>query len=509
MITYAQFKKMNIDLAPLGFQQNGDFVLYYCTPKNAKILASAGVDGIHYCTIPKFGELIFAVSPMNFGDCVHPIARSFEDLLRLLLSCADMAALEQCYAWDEEQYKAFLIDCPATKEQQAVLDAIRNELGLTPFADAFSYVKELQAEFDPSEIPYTEDYYDPEMNAAAPERSTDWKVFYDGGYWTRNGEGRAGKEITLNSSFSWGEEIWHVPAIYSCAKGLVVDFCVEIDPERMKAFLDKWMPVCEGAPILPREAREELDKANPLSIDFRPHIFVNGKVVQAKHGCGINWIPESCIPDGTENPREAKGLIKHYGLDETRAWSFHRWSCPWATLKKPEIKSLKLRLERGLETMNGIRFQNPKIGDVITFTHPLTHTEHTLTVLEYEKQELTSKAFAHEEYEFPTHHTAMSYTIDPELSNKNFQVRDRLDNDEPKRRPRKPYAPQAGYDACSIGILGGADGPTAFIFSNGSGTKTVPHAALSALHFEPVEEIEWKIIFREKLVEDIEVDIMP
>ncbi len=37
MITYTQFKKMNIDLGPLGFQQNGDFVLYYCTPKNANI----------------------------------------------------------------------------------------------------------------------------------------------------------------------------------------------------------------------------------------------------------------------------------------------------------------------------------------------------------------------------------------------------------------------------------------------------------------------------------------
>lgn len=141
MITYSEFTKKNIDLTPLGFERNNQFVPYYCTPENATILASAGVDGIHYCTIPDFGDLIFAVSPMNFGDCVHPIARSFEHLLRLLLSCVDMAALEQCYAWDEEQYKAFLIDCPATEEQQAVLDEIRNKLGLTPFIDAFSYVK--------------------------------------------------------------------------------------------------------------------------------------------------------------------------------------------------------------------------------------------------------------------------------------------------------------------------------------------------------------------------------
>lgn len=490
MITYSGFIKKDIDLAPLGFQQNGDFVVYYCTPKKAKILATAGVDGIHYCNIPDFGEMIFAVSPMNFGDCVHPIARSFEDLLRLLLSCVDMAALEQCCAWDEEQYKAFLVACPATKEQQEVLDVIRNELGLTPIENAFSYVKELQAEFDYSEIPYTEDYYDPEMNAAAPEQPTEWKVFYDGGYWTKSGKGRAGKERSLNRSFAWGEEIWHIPAIYSCSKGLVVDFCVEINPERLKVFLDN------------------LDKANPLSINFRPHIFVNGKVVQAKHGCSINWIPVSCIPDGTENPREAKELIKYYGLDETRAWSFHRWSCPWATRKKPEIKSFKLRLERCLETISGICFKNPTIGDVITFIHPITNTEHTLTVLEYEKEEFVSQAFAHEEYEFPTHHTVMLYKVEPELPDKNFQVRDCLDNDEPKRRPRNPYEPQASYDACSIGIIGGSDGPTAMLVSNGRKSNTVQHVALSALHFEPKDDIEWKIIFREKPMDDIEVDII-
>ena len=505
MITYSEFLKKNIDLAPLGFCRDNKFVPHYCTPKDANILASAGVDGIHYCTIPGFGELIFAVSPMNFGDCVRPIARNFEDLLRLLLSCADMAALEQCYAWNEEQYKAFLIDCPATEEQQAVLDEIHNELELTSFEDAFSYVKELQAEFDYSEIPYTEDYYDPDMNAAAPE-PTEWKVFFDGGYWTKNGKGRAGEEITLNSSFAWGEEVWYIPAVYACTKGLVVDFCVEIAPERMKTFLEKWLPVCESDPRLSNEVRQELDKENPLSIDFRPHLFVNGKAVRAKHGSGINWIPENCIPDGTENNREAKQLIEHYNLDKTKAWSFHRWSCLWATVKKPQIKSLKLKLERSLEVINGIRFKNPAIGDVITFTHPVTQNEYILTVVEYEQQELTSKAFANEEYEYPTHHTVMTYTLEPDLSNRNFQVMDCLENDEPKRRTN--YEPKVTYDAC-IGIIGGADGPTAIILSNGRTSKSASHAAISALHFEPVDDIEWKILFREKPMEDIEVDIIP
>ena len=148
MITYSQFKKMNIDLSPLGFSERDDPISYYCTPENANILGTAGVDGIHYCTVPDYGEVVFAVSPMNFDDCVHPIARSFEDLLRLLLSCIDMAALEQCYAWDEEQYKKFRTDFPATKEQQEVLNTVSDKTGLSPIENAFAYVKELQAEID-------------------------------------------------------------------------------------------------------------------------------------------------------------------------------------------------------------------------------------------------------------------------------------------------------------------------------------------------------------------------
>ena len=139
MTTYQKFKKLNIRHSAIGLEQSDTDVTYYCTPRDAAIIGWAGVDGIHYCTIPEFGEMIFAVSPMNFGDCVHPIAHSFEDLLRLLLSCGSMDALEQCYAWDEEQFKAFLIDCPATEEQQSVLDVLRTEFRLVPLEDAFAY----------------------------------------------------------------------------------------------------------------------------------------------------------------------------------------------------------------------------------------------------------------------------------------------------------------------------------------------------------------------------------
>ena len=500
------FKKAKIDLSLLGFDMNGDFELYYCTPKKAQIIASSGVDGMHYCTIPQFGEIIFAVSPMNFGDCVHPIARSFEDLLRLLLHCGDIAALEQCYAWDEEQYKDFLIDNPVTEKQQAVLNEIKSKCSLETITDSFAYVKDLQAEFDLSQIPYTEDYYDPEMNAAAPEVPTEWAVYYDHGFWNKNAKGKPGEEIVINKSFTWGDEIWHIPAVYSCSKGLVVDFCIEIQPEKEKAFIDKWYPVLAQDENISDELREQIEQENPIDVNFRTHLQVNGKPIIAKHGNFIQWIPESCLPDGERCERETKEIIKYYGLDETKVWSFHRLSCPWSTKRKPEIKSIGVKLKRELATIQGIHFKNPSVGDVISFVHPISDVEHKLTILAYEKQEFPRQGFQHEEYEFPTLHTAMTYTLEPELPGRNFQVRDCLQNEQPKRKPRNQFESQANYDACSIAIIGGADGPTAVFVSGGQNLEQ--HRALSALRFEHADDIEWKIVFREKLMEDIETELM-
>ena len=46
MNTYEQFKKLDINFACLGIQQLEHYENYYCTPKDAVIIGSAGVDGI-------------------------------------------------------------------------------------------------------------------------------------------------------------------------------------------------------------------------------------------------------------------------------------------------------------------------------------------------------------------------------------------------------------------------------------------------------------------------------
>lgn len=61
--TYERHLKLNIDGSRVGLESGERESNYFCTPKGAKVIGWAGVDGIHYCFVRGFGEMVFAVSP--------------------------------------------------------------------------------------------------------------------------------------------------------------------------------------------------------------------------------------------------------------------------------------------------------------------------------------------------------------------------------------------------------------------------------------------------------------
>ena len=154
MTLYERYRRSAIDFSKLGLERGDTRSDYFCTPKGTTVIGWTGVDGIHYCLVKGFQE-VFSVSPMEGeGQCVHPVARDFDGFLRLLLACRGEAAIEQAHAWDREQFMNFLRENPPSPEQQTVLKTVEEEFSLTPMEDPFSYIKELQAEFDYSRIPY-------------------------------------------------------------------------------------------------------------------------------------------------------------------------------------------------------------------------------------------------------------------------------------------------------------------------------------------------------------------
>lgn len=492
MTTYQKFKSLPMDHSAIGLEQSDTDITYSCTPRDAHIIGWAGVDGIHYCTIPEFGEMIFAVSPMNAGDCVHPIARNFEDLLGLLLFCGDMAALEQCYAWDEEQFNAFLTDCPVTEQQKAVLDVIQREFNLEPMEDAFAYVKKLQSEFDFSQIPYPEDHT-PDMNDAASEPEKEWKVTFNGSFW--GGEGKPGTEVPIGKHFRWGREKWYIPAAYLCDEGLVVDFCMEAEPEEVSAFISKWDLLNESSNQYIREQQAQMERENPLNANFHSEVTCNGEILHTKHSCAVVWLPASCVSDGIRQSDTAKGVLSHYGLDAAKGWAFHRTSYRWENAAERELYAITVRMERQREDLPSQRFTTPAVGKSVTLTHPLTGDRYTLTVHEAEQQEVPEHLFSDPNMEYPNHLLAISYSLEPDITEWGFRLQDCADGDQPRRHGGQ----EGSATAC------GVDGPTAVVV--GSHDPKL-HAACSSLHFEPVEEVEWQAVFSEKLMEDIEITLM-
>ena len=229
MNLYQQFKKLHIDHSAIGLEQQCDtYAPYFCTPKGAKVIGCAGVDGIHYCFVKGFDEMVSAVSPANLlGDYVHPIARNFEDMLSLLLACGSMDAIEQTHMWDEATFDEYVRENQPGDEQKAAMEEIRAQLGVEPMEHPFAYIKELQEGFDYSQLKFPAEYN--KLMEPVEEQPPKWKVVYQGGFWTQ--KGRAGKEVTVDKQFAWGEETWHIPAVYLCAGSLVIDYCVKIDPE--------------------------------------------------------------------------------------------------------------------------------------------------------------------------------------------------------------------------------------------------------------------------------------
>lgn len=521
MVMYDEFKKLAIDLSQLGLERGDTSGGYFCTPKGAEVIGWEGVDGIHYCFVRDFGETVFAVNPMNpAGKNVHPLARTFEDFLRLVLACGSATAVEQTWMWNRGEFDAFLETYPPDAEQQATLDALRDALNLTPMDDPYKYIKEVQSSFDYGKITYSQEYYNlmpDEPEAQEPPERPEWAVYFANGFSRHCGHDKPGQEIPVNKTFTWDGRIWHIPAVYVCGKGLVVDFCVEVAPAAIRAFAEKWRPWWEGDKPLTPEEREQQDGENPTTIDFNSKATVNGRELRSSSGNGFGWTPISLRQEyeqGEYRPNwDAVWLMEHYGLDQELGWIFWRKSFPWATKTKPVVKTLSLVLGQERKPVPGLRFTVSGVGDTIPFIHPVTGEAHTLQVVEYEEQEMDDTLRLPDTvgWEHPTHYTAMSYVVEPELPKEALTVRDCGHGDSPRVKFNPGLETIGGVDgpiaACSIGIIGGMDGPTAIIVSNGK--SSYPWSVCSALRFERPKQIEWRMVFYQRTAEDIEVDLSP
>lgn len=160
---FERYQSLDIDGAWIGLEP-GDGCPAFCTPLGARII---GWDnGIHYCFLEGFGEMVFCVNPESGCErLVYPLARSFRDFLRLILAAGNTNTLQQIICWDRESYNTF-VNSPneqasfARPQVQQALETLCKGMGLTPLESPFDYIKALQQDFPYEKIPFSNDYYD-------------------------------------------------------------------------------------------------------------------------------------------------------------------------------------------------------------------------------------------------------------------------------------------------------------------------------------------------------------
>ena len=163
------FHEMHIDFSALGLEWGGEFVPYFCTPVGAEEVGSIGCDGIHFVLLPG-DEKVYCVDPSmgDVGTYVLPVAGDFREFLSFVLCCHDANPLSQIFWMTEERFCEFMAEEAAAREagepagyfaaKDAALAAVAETFGLTP-AEPYDKVKALQADFDPSVLHFSDEYY--------------------------------------------------------------------------------------------------------------------------------------------------------------------------------------------------------------------------------------------------------------------------------------------------------------------------------------------------------------
>lgn len=157
---YERYQEMKINGSLIGLDQNKEAYPYFCYPTNAKAIGYE--ESIMYCFIEGCEEMVFASNPESCTELfVYPLAKTFEDFMRLVLACGSVNPIEQIVWMDRERFMQHLQEEEAirTEEQKTLLHLLEKELGISPLHDPFGYVKDVQAGFDNRGIKYGDEYY--------------------------------------------------------------------------------------------------------------------------------------------------------------------------------------------------------------------------------------------------------------------------------------------------------------------------------------------------------------
>ena len=434
----------------------------------AKIIGSAGVDGIHFCQIPG-AERVYAVSPMNGeGERVHPVAENLGDFCRLLLACGSTAAIEQAWQWDRDAFirfvgedKAAFVRCGGADqpdaEGRAALEALAERFSLGRMEDPYDYMAKMREGFSESDLIY------PAEERAEPaqlEEPDHFPSFY--------GDTVRFPPVGRPIPFQWGGKEAYVLG-YGVVDGW---FIVDVAFHWTNEMIDQ---------LLKAQSWDGFE----VSIDTRlaagsPNSF---------RGCSVTYFPEYVKRDAEWRQMASAGrMIWHYSLRASQNWVIHRQGFRWEEgFGGPAV----LTVAHEEYWKEAARFTVTAAGQVFTLPHP-DGGELTLHVTAFEPEDI-GEQLPGARGEGPGKLREMHYTLTPDPGRNRVVLRDTAPGDRWKR----PTSDGA------IGVIGGADGPTAICV----GVKGEGYGAASSLHYEVPESVTWSYQFQYQDPEKVEISL--
>ena len=471
MKLYQKFRYSSLDTTPVGLYSGPDESGSIYTPAGSRILGWTGTEGIHFCQTEGFGGVVFVVDPTAPpGDCVHPVAKTLLDFIGLLCSCKNAELIAQSYQWSRSHFEKLTAAIKPSMKMRSVLRALENTYHPTAIRDPYSYIAGVQKDFDYTSLPLHPDYFEwCPIRPGTPK----WEVGFGTGFADYCEKGKAGQELAVNKQFQWHGENWCIPAVYLCENGIVVDAYMEVPSQAIDRFLEKWSNRMTEAMSIEEKMRCKLD--DPLDLDVRGELNVNGKTAPLRKSYIQRWNP------ATENNWNTRRSLEHYGLDREKGYLLRR-DCFLRKGKNPPIRTMDLMLQAEPVCVPGQRFIAPKAGESLTFLHPVTNITHTLTVNAQIREALDPNFLSNH----PCCYTRLSFSVEPFISKDWFSVVD-----------------------CDPGDLwnGNPEGPNTVQF-----TGKVPsagHCAISSLRYTPAEQITWRMVFRQKIRQDVTIPVLP
>lgn len=324
-------------------------------------------------------------------------------------------------------------------------------------------------------------------------------VYHDNNIW---GKGTPETKLTVlpvNRSFLWDKQEILIPAVYVGKAGAALDVCAKIPTEDMAAFLKKWDFERRMSLKTPEEF-DQLDADNPGSREFAVKISLDDTPLLLRMSSSLRWYPENIIQmgnvpaseDGFENNKSAEEWMHAYGCKRECCWYFERLCYDWdgELILSPQKISLAFRANLISITAGHFSTGVSCDGETVKVTHPITGQEYILTLHGCEQTRHSFAEIGAKGMVYPEYCQILSYSITPEIDRSLFTIRDCAESDQPRMGDAQ-------------GQTDGADGPTA-VFIAGKNAAPEKRLAVSSLHFEPVPEVQWRVIFQIKPKNDAE-----